>query len=106
MRLRRLPVGSNSRIVLASRMAHGLISLLFLFCIAALYVGALAVGNVAEVGINKQKESNSSLPELASTNIRTPAKHHLPHSTRITHNEGRPLLHNRAPHARRYVAIR
>jgi hypothetical protein len=39
MRLRR-PVGPNSRIVLASRVAHGLISLLFLSCIAAIYLGA------------------------------------------------------------------
>jgi hypothetical protein len=36
----RLPVGPNSRIVLVSRVAHGLISLLFLSCIAALYLGA------------------------------------------------------------------
>jgi hypothetical protein len=39
MRLR-LHVGSNSPIVLASRVAHGLISLLFLSCIAAIYLGA------------------------------------------------------------------
>jgi hypothetical protein len=31
---------SHTRIVLASRVAHGLISLLFLFCIAAIYLGA------------------------------------------------------------------
>jgi hypothetical protein len=36
----RLPAAPNSRIVLASRVAHGLISLLFLFCIAAIYLGA------------------------------------------------------------------
>jgi hypothetical protein len=36
----RLPAGPNSRIVLASRVAHGLISLLFLSCIAAIYLGA------------------------------------------------------------------
>jgi hypothetical protein len=35
-----LPFGLNSRIVLASRVAHGLISLLFLSCIAVLYLGA------------------------------------------------------------------
>lgn len=39
MRLR-LPVGPKSWIVLASRVAHGLISLLFLSCIAAVYLGA------------------------------------------------------------------
>ncbi len=36
----REPAGPNSRIVLASRVAHGLISLLFLTCIAAVYLGA------------------------------------------------------------------
>jgi hypothetical protein len=36
----RLPVGPNSWIVLASRAAHGVISLLFLLCIAAVYLGA------------------------------------------------------------------
>jgi hypothetical protein len=35
-----LPVGPNSWIVLASRVAHGLISLLFLSCISAIYLGA------------------------------------------------------------------
>ena len=39
MRLR-LPVGPTAWIVLVSRVAHGLISLLFLACIAVIYVGA------------------------------------------------------------------
>lgn len=39
MRLR-LPAGPSSRAVLASRVGHGLISLLFLCCIAAVYLGA------------------------------------------------------------------
>src|SRR6266542_4713080 len=38
----RLPVGPSSWIVLASRIAHGVISLLFLSCIAAIYLGAWA----------------------------------------------------------------
>jgi hypothetical protein len=33
-------IGTNSRIVLASRAAHGLISLLFLACIVAIYLAA------------------------------------------------------------------
>jgi hypothetical protein len=33
-------LGPTSRIVLASRVAHGLISLLFLSCIAVVYLGA------------------------------------------------------------------
>src|SRR5512133_1072189 len=40
MRSRLPSVEPNSRIVLASRVAHGLISLLFLSCITAIYVGA------------------------------------------------------------------
>lgn len=39
MRLR-LPAGPNPRHILASRVGHGLISLLFLLCIAAIYLGA------------------------------------------------------------------
>jgi hypothetical protein len=39
MRLR-LPVGTKSWIVCASRAAHGLISLVFLSCIAVIYLGA------------------------------------------------------------------